>query len=76
MKCNFIKVKEVDGLELYINKPIVGRCVCGEDGHFEDINTGENLGRDCEDYMTYFDSNLQLLPAPVKSNVRWVRDDG
>lgn len=75
MKDNFVKIKEIDGISLYVNTPQIGVCACGEGGHFEDINTGENLGRECRDYIRYYDNEGNKLDVPVENNVRWVRDD-
>lgn len=74
MQDNFVKLKEVNGISLYINTPTTGICACGEGGHFEDINTGKNLGRRCENYIRYHDDAGNKLPEPVTKNVRWVKD--
>ncbi len=76
MRNRFVKVKEVDGVELFVNKPVTYTSVCGEGGHFEDIHTGENLGKEAQNYVSYHDDNLNILQTPTKENIRWVRDNG
>lgn len=74
MESHYVKIKEADDVSLFIYRPWTDLCACGEEGHFEDVNTGNNLGRECRNYITFHDEEGKRLSAPVTDNVRWVRD--